>query len=72
MNWSFYVLKNLMILLWPFVPETMDRLRQSLRLDASVFSIDELGKPMKAGHEIGPKGQYFPAVAGAVEAGSEG
>jgi methionyl-tRNA synthetase len=64
---SFYVLKNLMIMLWPFVPETMDRLRQSLRLDPSVFSIDELGKPMKAGHEIGPKGQYFPAVAGAEQ-----
>ncbi len=60
---SFYVLKNLMIMLWPFVPETMDRLRQSLRLDPSVFSIDELGKPIPAGHEIGPKGQYFPAVA---------
>lgn len=56
----FYVLKNLMIMLYPFVPSTMDRLRESLRLPASVFSIDELGKPIPAGHEIGPKGSYFP------------
>ena len=63
---SFYVLKNIMIMLYPFVPDTMDRLRQSLRLDPSVFTIDELGKPIAAGHEIGPKQQYFPA------AGTEG
>ncbi len=60
----FYVLKNLMILLYPFVPETMDRLRQSLNLEPSVFKLDELGKPMLAGHVIGQKQQYFPAVAG--------
>ena len=29
---SFYVLKNLMIMLYPFVPTTMERLRESLRL----------------------------------------
>ena len=29
---AFYVLKNLMIMLYPFVPQTMDRLRDSLRL----------------------------------------
>ncbi len=59
---SFYVLKNLMIMLYPFVPETMDRLRQSLNLPKSVFSIDELGKPIPAGHLIGEKLEYFPAV----------
>jgi methionyl-tRNA synthetase len=59
----FYVLKNIMIMLHPFVPETMDRLRETLRLDPSVFRVDELGKPIPAGHEIGPKQTYFPAVA---------
>lgn len=61
----FYVLKNIMIMLYPFVPETMDRLRQSLNLPPEVFTIDELGKPIPGGHEIGQKLQYFPAVAGA-------
>jgi methionyl-tRNA synthetase len=56
----FYVLKNLMIMLYPFVPDTMDRLRQSLALDASVFRLDELGRPIPAGHTIGQKQQYFP------------
>jgi methionyl-tRNA synthetase len=58
----FYVLKNLMILLQPFAPETMNRLRESLRLPASVFRIDELGTPIPGGHELGPKQQFFPAV----------
>ena len=58
----FYVLKNLMIMLYPFVPETMDKLRQSLKLPAEVFSIDELGKPIQAGHKIGEKQEFFPAV----------
>jgi methionyl-tRNA synthetase len=59
---SFYVLKTLMILLWPFVPETMDRLRESLRLPPEVFRIEELATPIPAGHALGPKGSYFPAV----------
>ncbi len=63
----FFVLKNLMIMLYPFVPATMDRLRESLRLPASVFRIDELGTGIAAGHELGPKGHYFPQVAGAPE-----
>jgi methionyl-tRNA synthetase len=56
----FYVLKNLMIMLYPFVPGTMDRLRQSLRLPPEVFSIDELGKPMPAGHVLGQLQRFFP------------
>lgn len=60
---SFYVLKNLMIMLYPFVPGAMDRLRQSLNLPPEVFRIDELGKPLPAGHPIGQKQPYFPAVA---------
>jgi methionyl-tRNA synthetase len=64
---SFYLLKNLVIMLYPFVPSTMDRVRESLRLPPSAFRIDELGVPLPAGHEVGPVGQYFPAVAGAKE-----
>lgn len=63
----FYVLKNLMIMLHPFVPATMEKLRVSLNLPSSVFSIDELGKPIPAGHQIGQKQQFFPAVDGADE-----
>jgi methionyl-tRNA synthetase len=68
---AFYVLKNLMIMLYPFVPGTMERLRESLRLPEGVFCIDELGTGIPAGHEIGQKQQFFPAVAGA-EGASEG
>jgi methionyl-tRNA synthetase len=58
----FYVLKNILIMLHPFVPETMDRLRQSLNLPKDVYSVEELGTPIPAGHVIGEKVQYFPAV----------
>jgi methionyl-tRNA synthetase len=61
----FYVLKNLMIMLYPFVPQTMDRVRQSLNLPESVFTLNELGTGIPAGHVIGQKQQYFPAVEGA-------
>jgi len=57
---SFYVLKNLMIMLYPFVPMTMDRLRESLRLPEAVFRIDELGVPIPGGHTLGHKQPYFP------------
>lgn len=58
----FYVLKNLMILLYPFVPETMERVRETLRLPADALRIDQLGTGLPAGHEIGPQLDYFPAV----------
>jgi methionyl-tRNA synthetase len=61
---AFYVLKNLMIMLYPFVPQTMDRLRESLRLPPTVFRIDELGVPIPAGHAVGPKQEYFPVPPG--------
>jgi methionyl-tRNA synthetase len=61
----FYVLKNLMILLYPFVPQTMEKLRQSLNLGPEVFNIDQLGTGIPAGHVIGEKQEYFPSVAGA-------
>ena len=50
----------MMIMLYPFVPDTMDRLRESLRLPAEVFRLDELGKPIVAGHELGQNLKYFP------------
>jgi methionyl-tRNA synthetase len=62
----FYVLKNLMIMLFPFAPETMNRLRVSLNLPNDVFSVDELGTGIPAGHAIGQKQQYFPPVEGSL------
>ncbi len=59
----FYVLKNLMIMLAPFVPATMNELRQSLNLPESVFRAEELGTGLPAGHVINEKRTYFPAVA---------
>ena len=59
---SFFILKNLMIMLYPFAPETMDRLRESLRLPSTVFRLTELGTPIPAGHVIGEKGEYFPSA----------
>ncbi len=59
---SFYVLKSLMIMLYPFVPETMERLRLSLGLPEDVWNIDELGTPIPAGHEIGEMAAFFPQV----------
>jgi len=56
----FYVLKNIMIMLYPFVPSTMDRVRASLNLPSGVFSVDEIGRPIAAGHKIGEKQDYFP------------
>ena len=64
---SFYVLKNLMIMLHPFVPQTMEKVRQSLNLPENVFRIDELGTGIPAGHAIGEKQTYFPAVEGSKE-----
>jgi methionyl-tRNA synthetase len=64
----FYVLKNIMIMLHPFAPQTMERVRQSLRLPESVFSVAELGTAIPAGHEIGQKQEFFPAVAEATVA----
>ncbi len=62
----FYVLKNLMIMLYPFAPQTMDKVRESLNLPESVWTLEELGTGIASGHEIGQKQQYFPAVEGAV------
>lgn len=61
---SYFILKNLLIMLYPFVPTTMERLRDSLRLPETVYSIDELGKPIEAGHEVGQVQTFFDPVPG--------
>jgi methionyl-tRNA synthetase len=58
----FYVLKNLMIMLYPFVPQTMTELQQSLNVPESVFQANELGTGLPAGHTINGKRVYFPTV----------
>lgn len=58
----FFILKNLMIMLYPFVPTTVEKLRQSLNLDESVFDINELGKPIAAGHKVGELQEFFPQI----------
>lgn len=65
----FYVLKNLMIMLAPFVPETMEEVRKTLNLPASALRAEELGTGLPAGHVIEPKRTYFPAVAEAEKQG---
>ncbi len=57
----FYILKNLMIMLHPFAPQTMERVRQSLNLPEDVFSLDQLGTGISPGHLIGQKQRYFPS-----------
>jgi methionyl-tRNA synthetase len=63
----FYILKNLMIMLYPFAPHTMDKVRQTLNLPDSVFNVDELGSGLAFHHKIGEKTQYFPIVEGIEE-----
>jgi methionyl-tRNA synthetase len=49
-----------MIMLSPFVPSTMGRLRESLNLPPEVFTIDQLGTPIEGGHRLGQQQTYFP------------
>lgn len=58
----FYILKNLMIMLYPFVPATMNELRKSLNLPEDTFKIDNLGTDIQSGHKIGEQRTYFPAA----------
>lgn len=59
---SFFILRNLLIMLSPFVPETMEKLRKSLNLPESVYSIDELGGHFEDDHVIGEQVEYFPPI----------
>lgn len=67
----FYVLKNLMIMLAPFAPSTMNELRLSLNLPENVLRADELGTGISAGHKINEKRTYFPAVADSESTSNE-
>lgn len=58
----FYILKNIMIMLYPFAPETMGRVRESLNLPVDVFRVENIGVPIQAGHKIGEQQTYFPNV----------
>ena len=58
---SFFILKNVMIMLHPFVPQTMDKLRHTLNLPESIFHISEFGRPLSSGHQINEQTEYFPA-----------
>jgi methionyl-tRNA synthetase len=40
----------------------MEKLRLSLNLPETVFSIDELVKEFPENHKIGEQSEYFPAV----------
>lgn len=59
---SLSILKNLMIMLSPFAPATMDRLRESLNLPEESLRIQELGNPIPAGHRLGDMREFFPKV----------
>lgn len=59
---SFFILKNIMLMLYPFVPQTMEKLRMSLGLPENVFQIEEFGRPLQAGHTLGEIVEYFPSV----------
>ena len=63
----FMVLKTLMIMLYPFTPATMERLRESLQLPADVFSVDLLGTPMEDGHVLGAQQVYYPGIDEALD-----
>ena len=57
---SFTVLKNLLIMLHPFTPDTMERLRISLNLSPDIYSLNNLAAPFPVHHKIGPQNVYFP------------
>ena len=56
---SFYILKNVLIMLHPFVPETMEKLRETLNLPEDVYSISQFGSGIPEGHQINPQIDYF-------------
>lgn len=60
---SFYILRNILIMLSPFAPETMEKVRKSLNLPESVYSIDELQNEFPENHKIGKQTDYFPNVS---------
>lgn len=57
---AFFILKSLLIMLYPFIPETAEKVRGALNLPESVYSIDQLGTPLEPGHEVGDLVEFFP------------
>jgi methionyl-tRNA synthetase len=51
-----------MIMLYPFVPATMEKVCESLNLSKDVLKVDELGIAIPAGHAIGQKQDFFPSA----------
>ncbi|WP_127718510.1 methionine--tRNA ligase [Halobacteriovorax sp. HLS] len=60
---SFYILRNILIMLSPFAPETMEKLRKSLNLPESIYALDELKNDFPQNHKIGEQVEYFPSVS---------
>ena len=58
----FYILKNTMIMLYPIVPMTMNKLRLALNLPEDIFNLNKLEETLPIGHEIGEQTEFFPAV----------
>ena len=59
---AFFVLKSLVIMLYPFAPETVDKVRVCLNLPESIYSTDQLATPIEPGHEVSPLVEFFPPV----------
>ncbi|MCS6970704.1 MAG: class I tRNA ligase family protein [Planctomycetota bacterium] len=57
---SFFIVKHLLLMLHPFVPATMERLRQSLALSADIYRVEQFGQPLPAGHAIAAMQRFFP------------
>ena len=63
---SFFILKNVMIMLHPFVPMTMEKLRKTLNLPEEIYKISEFGKPLPENHSINEQTDYFPTTENIV------
>ena len=58
----FYILKESDDYALSFCSENYHKIKESLNLDESQLSIDELGKAIEAGHKIGEIQEYFPSA----------
>ena len=59
---SFFILKNLVIMLYPFAPQTMEKLKTVLNMSDEMLQIDQLGIPFPSGHKVQEKLEFFPAT----------
>lgn len=58
----FYILKNIVIMLHPFAPKTIDRLRETLNLEKDIYNVENLATGIAGGHKINEQREYFPKV----------